>query len=443
MLSDTPKALHEVGSAPLVQHALKCGSAISPASIAVVVRDSADPVARFASGLSERGELGSPVHLVEQRERLGTAHAVKLAMPSLAGFKGHVVVIFADTPFIKPDTLKRMVKAAETEKADVMVLGFESRNPGGYGRLIVDKDGNLLRIVEASDATEAELETTLCNSGVICCQSEHLASLVEGVGKSGETGEYYLPAIAQAARLRGLKCAFIECGEEETMGVNTRADLADAERRFQAEKRRHFLESGVSLRSPETVHFAHDTEIGRDAVIEPYVVFGAGVTVETGAEIRSFSHLEGCHVGAGSTVGPFARIRPGAELGNGSKVGNFVEIKNAIIGEDAKASHLSYIGDAEVGESANIGAGAITCNYDGVLKHRTRIGDKAFIGSNASLVAPVAIGDGAVVGAGSTITEDVPDGALSIERSSQQSLPGKGKTLMDSRRAAFEKSGSG
>jgi bifunctional UDP-N-acetylglucosamine pyrophosphorylase / glucosamine-1-phosphate N-acetyltransferase len=343
-----------------------------------------------------------------------------------------VVVLYGDTPFIRSETLEAMLTARATH--DVVVLGFHAADPGRYGRLVATGD-RLERIVEFKDATEAERAITLCNSGVICASREALFALIADVGNANAAGEYYLTDIVGLARARGLSAGLVTCAEAETLGINTRHELAQAEAAFQARMRREALENGVTLCAPETVYFAQDTVIGRDAVVDQFVVFGPGVTVESGAHIRAFSHLEGAHVSRGAVVGPYARLRTGAELAEDVRVGNFVEIKNAELGEGAKVNHLSYVGDATVGARANLGAGTVTCNYDGVFKHHTDIGEGAFIGSSTMLVAPVRIGAAAVTGSGSVITSDVPEGALALGRAKQETKPALGKRLMDRLRA--------
>jgi bifunctional UDP-N-acetylglucosamine pyrophosphorylase/glucosamine-1-phosphate N-acetyltransferase len=368
---------------------------------------------------------------VQQTEQLGTAHAVQQARSALEGVTGDVFVLYGDTPFIRAETLDAM-RAARRDHA-VVVLGFEARDPGRYGRLKMTDD-RLEAIVEFKDASPEERAITLCNSGVICAEAETLFSLIDAVGNDNASGEYYLTDIIAIANARGLTATAVVCDEAETMGVNSRAQLADAEAAFQTRARAEALENGVTLTAPDTVFFAHDTVVGRDSIIEPNVIFGPDVTIESGVRIRAFSHLEGCHVSRGATVGPFARLRPGAELAEDVHVGNFCEIKNATIDEGAKVNHLSYIGDASVGARTNIGAGTITCNYDGVFKHRTTIGREAFIGSNTMLVAPVTVGDRALTGSGSVVTQDIPADALSIARAKQVNKPGLGKRLMDSLR---------
>ena len=428
MESDLPKVLHEIGQAPLFAHALAAGRTLEPERIVLVAGHGAQAVTQAAEAIDPE------ITTVVQTEQLGTAHAVAQARDALAQAEGDVIVLYGDTPFIRPETLKAMI-AARAEGNAVVVLGFEAADPGRYGRLVVE-DGTLRRIVEYKDATAQEREITLCNSGVIAADARLLFDLVEAVGNDNASGEYYLTDIVAIARDRGLQAAAVTCPEAETMGINTRAELRRAEALFQARARADALEDGVTLLAPDTVFFAQDTMLGRDAVVEQNVVFGPGVTVETGARIRAFSHLEGAHVGQDCVIGPYARLRPGAELSNGAKIGNFVEIKQAEIGEGAKVNHLSYVGDAQVGARANLGAGTVTCNYDGVMKHRTVIGDDAFIGSDTMLVAPVRIGAGAMTGSGSVITRDVPDGALAIGRAAQVTKPGLATRLFEKLKAA-------
>ncbi|MBC7141917.1 MAG: bifunctional UDP-N-acetylglucosamine diphosphorylase/glucosamine-1-phosphate N-acetyltransferase GlmU [Rhodobacteraceae bacterium] len=421
MNSDLPKVLHPLGAAPLLHHAMRAGAALAPDRTIVVVGHGGDRVRKAALAWDEAAEI------VVQEEQLGTGHAVARALPLLQGFDGRVVVLFGDTPFIRAETLEKLAASA----ADVTVLGFHDQSrPQRYGRLVVE-NGELTRIVEFKDATPAEREITLINSGVVACDAGVLSGLVAGLTNDNAAGEYYLPGIVAIARARGLCTAAETCPEEETLGIDTRASLAAAEAVFQARARAEALENGVTLTAPETVFFALDTVVGRDTVIGPNVVFGPGVTVESAAEILPFCHLEGCHISRGARVGPFARLRPGAELAEDVHVGNFVEIKNAILDEGVKVGHLTYLGDAHVGEHANIGAGTVTCNYDGVMKHRTEIGARAFIGSDTMLVAPVKIGAGALTGSGSVITEDVPDDAVAIGRASQVVKPGLAKKLFD------------
>ena len=433
MNSDLPKVLHELAGAPLFAHALRAAAAMEPARRVLVVGHGAQAVAQAARAFDPE------IAIVRQEEQLGTAHAVAQARAALEGFAGDALVLYGDTPFIRPETLQKMQAARGS--ADVVVLGFEAADPGRYGRLVMQGD-RLAGIVEYKDATPEQRAITLCNSGVIMASSAMLFDLVGEVGNANAAGEYYLTDIIEIANRRGLKAAVVTCDEAETLGINTRAELRAAEAAFQARARAEALENGVAMPAPDTVIFAYDTVIGRDAVVEPHVVFGPGASVETGARIRAFSHLEGCHVARGAVVGPYARLRPGAELAEAAKVGNFVEIKNAEIGAGAKVNHLSYVGDAFVGPAANIGAGTITCNYDGVMKHHSHIGANAFIGSNTCLVAPVRIGDEAMTATGTVVTEDVPDGALAIGRARMATKPGMARRLFEkfkARKAEQEK----
>ena len=427
MLSDRPKVLHEIAGAPLFAHALASASGLDGRRV-VVVGHGGDAVRAAARALDDT------LIVVEQAEQLGTAHAVTMAAAALDGAGGDTVMLFADTPFIRPRTLDA-VQAARANGADIVFLGFQAADPGRYGRMVTD-GRKLVKIVEFKDATDEERAITLCNSGVVMAATDTLLRLAAAVGNDNASGEYYLTDIAELARAEGLRVEVVTCDEAETLGINTRADLAAAEAIFQARARSEALENGVTLQAPESVHFSADTHIGRDALIESNVVFGPGVTVESGARIRAFSHLEGCHVGAGAVVGPYARLRPGAELANDARVGNFVEIKNAEIGEGAKVNHLSYIGDASVGAGSNIGAGTITCNYDGVFKHRTQIGRNTFIGSNTMLVAPVSVGDDAMTATGSVVTRDVPAGDMAMARARQDNKAGFARKFFERLRAA-------
>jgi bifunctional UDP-N-acetylglucosamine pyrophosphorylase/glucosamine-1-phosphate N-acetyltransferase len=428
MQSDLPKVLHPLGSAPLIAHALATARALAPERTVVVVGHGADAVADAARAIDEA------VAVVVQPEQKGTGHAVLQAVPALEGFEGDALVLYGVTPLVRPETLAAMIDA-RAAGADLVVLGFEAADPGGYGRLILEADGTLRAIVEARDATAEERAITLCNSGILAADLATLAALLAEVRPDNAKAEYYLTDVVALARARGLVARAITCPEVETLGVNSRADLAAAEAAFQARARAEALDNGVTLTDPATVWFALDTVTGRDVSIGPNVVFGPEVTVESGATIHAFCHLAGCHVSRGAIIGPFARLRPGAEIAEDAHIGNFVEVKNAIVEEGAKANHLSYIGDARVGRGANIGAGTITCNYDGVFKHRTEIGERAFIGSNSALVAPVTVGDGALVAAGSVIVADVPAGALALARGRQETKPGLGRRMIERLRA--------
>ncbi|MDQ2066685.1 bifunctional UDP-N-acetylglucosamine diphosphorylase/glucosamine-1-phosphate N-acetyltransferase GlmU [Xinfangfangia sp. CPCC 101601] len=426
MNSDLPKVLHRVAAAPLLHHAMSAARSLEPARTVVVVGHGADEVRAAAERFDPQAET------VLQAEQLGTGHAVAQAAPLLAEAPGEVIVLYGDTPFIRPETLQAMLDARAQH--DVVVLGFNAANPGRYGRLLTQGE-SLLAIREYKDASDEERAISLCNSGVICASSKNLFTLVAQLGNANAAGEYYLTDVVELARADGQSAGVVICDEAETLGINTRAELADAEAKFQNRARAEALENGVTLTAPDTVYFALDTFIGRDAIIGPNVIFGPGVTIESGAEIRGFCHLEGAHVSRGSDVGPFARLRPGAELAEHVHVGNFVEIKNAILDEGVKVGHLSYIGDADIGERTNIGAGTVTCNYDGVMKHRTRIGKDVFIGSDTMLVAPVSIGNAAMTGSGSVITQDVPAEALALGRAPQVTKPGLATRLMDKLRA--------
>jgi len=422
MNSDLPKVLHEVAGAPLLVHAMNAGAALSPDRTVIVAGHGAELVEKAALAYDDS------VKIAIQSEQKGTAHAVAQAASLLADHDGDTIVVYGDTPFISADTLERMAKARAAH--DVVVLGFDAADPGRYGRLVMQGD-RLERIVEFKDADDATRAITLCNSGVVAAHTATLFALIDAVGNDNASGEYYLTDIVGLAQAQGLSATAVLCDEAETMGINSRAELATAEAAFQARARTEALDDGVTLIAPDTVHFAHDTVIGRDSVIEQNVVFGPGVTIESGAQIRAFSHLEGCHVSRGAVVGPYARLRPGAELAEDTRVGNFVEIKNAIVDEGAKINHLSYIGDAHLGAGTNVGAGTITCNYDGVMKHHTEIGRNVFIGSNTMLVAPVTIGDDAMTGSGSVITRNVAEGALAIARGAQVEKPGMARKLFD------------
>ncbi|MGI6245935.1 MAG: bifunctional UDP-N-acetylglucosamine diphosphorylase/glucosamine-1-phosphate N-acetyltransferase GlmU [Pseudochelatococcus sp.] len=416
MLSRLPKILHKIASRAIVSHVLDAIGAAEVDSIAVVVGPDRQDVAAEV----HRAAPGASVHV--QSERLGTAHAVLAARPALEAETDDVIIAFGDTPLVQPQTFDRL-RAALAEGAAVAVLGFEANDPTGYGRLLLE-DGELAAIREHKDATEDERAIRLCNGGIMAIAGAHALSLLERVDNDNAKGEYYLTDVVAHARAAGLRTTALIAGEEELQGINDRAQLAAAEAVIQKRLRLAALRSGVTLIAPETVFFSFDTVLGRDVVVEPHVVFGPGVTVEEGAVVHAFSHLAGAVVRAGADVGPFVRLRPGADVGTGAHVGNFVEIKNAKLGAGVKAGHLSYLGDAEIGAGTNIGAGTITCNYDGFAKHLTRIGEDAFIGSNSSLVAPVTIGDRAYTGSGSVVTREVPDDALALGRAQQVNKEG-------------------
>ena len=422
MRSSRPKVLHAMAGLPLYRHVL---AAVLPLSgkVAVVIGPNMDTLAASVNAAVPGAEV------FIQHERKGTAHAVLAAKAAIVRGADDVLVVFADTPLIRTQTLERL-RAALADGAAVAVLGFQAANPAGYGRMIMERDA-LVAIREEKDASDAERKITFCNGGVMALAGKSALALIEAIGDRNAKNEFYLTDAVELARAKGLKAVAIETDEDEVRGVNTQGQLAEAAAILQTRLRNAAMDAGVMMIAPETVQLCADTKLGCDVVIEPYVVFGQGVTVEEGALIRSFSHLEGARVGRGASVGPYARLRPGAKLGEKVRIGNFVEIKASDIGAGSAANHLAYIGDSTVGERANIGAGTITCNYDGVEKNRTEIGNGAFVGSNSSLVAPVKIGDGAYVGSGSVITRDVPPGALAVGRARQVTKEGWAERLRD------------
>ncbi len=413
MKSAQPKVLHKIANRSMLGHILEYTKTAGSSRNCVVVGPNMEDVAGEAAVWDEH------VAVAIQHEQLGTANAVDSARSCVASFEGIVVVLFGDTPLIEPETLKRLV-CAVAESRSTVILGFTPDDPTGYGRLLVDDSGLVTAIREHADASDEERAIGLCNSGVLGFASGPLLfSIIDEIGNDNAQGEFYLTDVVEVGARRGIGTRFIECREDEVLGINTRAQLAQAENIFQDRLRLKAMENGATLISPKTTYFSADTETGKDVVVEPGVVFGPGVVVEDQVTIKAYSHLEGAHLRVGATVGPFARLRPGADIGEGAKVGNYVEIKNAKVEKGAKVNHLTYIGDARVGENANIGAGTITCNYDGFSKHHTDIGAGAFIGSNSALVAPVTIGDGAYVGSGSVITKNVTSGALAVGRGRQ------------------------
>lgn len=434
MNSDLPKVLHPIAGAPMLVHAMKSGASLNAEKTVVVAGHGAEAVEKAAL------DWDPDTITVLQSEQLGTAHAVAQAKQALDGFDGTAIVLYGDTPFIKAETLEKLKD--KQSSTDLVVLGFEAADPARYGRLITSGD-TLEKIVEFKDATDDQRAITLCNSGVVAADAKLLFDLIDEVDNTNAANEFYLTDIVQIARQKGLSSAVVRCNEEETLGINSRLELANAEATFQRNARQLALEDGVAMAAPDTVYFAHDTVVGRDSVIEQNVVFAPGVTVESGATIRAFSHLEGCHVSRGAVVGPYARLRPGTELQESTKVGNFVEIKNAVLAEGAKVNHLSYIGDAEIGARSNIGAGTITCNYDGVFKHKTVVGKDVFIGSNTMLVAPVSIGDEAMTASGSVITSDVPEGDLAVARGRQENKKGLARRMFDKLRSKKAKQAKG
>jgi bifunctional UDP-N-acetylglucosamine pyrophosphorylase / glucosamine-1-phosphate N-acetyltransferase len=433
MKSDLHKVLHPIAGRPMLAHLLASVAELAPAHTVVVVgsgREQVEPLVTQHGG-----------SVVVQEPQLGTAHAVLQAADTLDGFDGDVLILYGDTPLVEAETMRRMLDRLHAEdRPAVVVVGFRPEDPLRYGRIVATADGTIAKMVEYKDATEEERAVDLCNSGLMAVSSRDLFPLLRRVGNDNAAGEYYLPDIVILAGQDGRASAVIETGEEEVAGINSRAELAEVEVAWQRRRRLALMDAGVSLVAPNTVWLSHDTSIGRDTVVEPNVVFGPGVEIGYGARIRAFSHIEGATVAAGAEIGPYARLRPGAEIGERAKVGNFVEVKKSRFGAGAKANHLSYIGDAEIGAGANIGAGTITCNYDGYFKYGTRVGEGAFIGSNTALVAPVVVGDGAIVGAGSVVTRDVPADALAIARGRQEDSQGWAARF---RKSMSEKKNSG
>jgi bifunctional UDP-N-acetylglucosamine pyrophosphorylase/glucosamine-1-phosphate N-acetyltransferase len=423
MKSSKSKVLHPVANRPMIAHVVDAVAKADIASVALVVGRDAEEVARAA------GVGGVAIEAYLQKERLGTGHAVLAARDAIARGYDDIIVTYGDVP-LQTDGPLKAARRGLADGSDIVVIGFHTDRPTGYGRLLV-KDGELIAIREEKDATDAERAITWCNSGLMAINGRKALDLLSRIGNSNAKGEYYLTDLVEIARSLGGRVTAVDAAEVEMTGCNNRAELAAIEQLWQERRRRELMISGVTMVAPETVFLSYDTVIGQDALIEPNVVFGAGCVVEGGAVIHAFSHIEGAHVSAGATVGPFARLRPGADLAAGAKVGNFCEVKNGKIGEGAKVNHLTYIGDAQVGAGANIGAGTVTCNYDGVNKSETLIGENAFIGSNSSLVAPVSIGANAYVGSGSVITFDVPADALALGRARQELKPGRATALRE------------
>ena len=430
MKSNLPKVMHEIGGLPLVGHVVKALKQAGSDRISVVT----GPVMPELEKLVQN--LAPEAHCHVQHERLGTAHAALAARSALASPSDDVLILFGDTPLVTADTIGK-VRRALSDGADLAVLGFETQQPFGYGRLLTD-DGQLVAIREEKDASDEERRITFCNSGIMGFSGQHALSLLDAIGNANAKSEFYLTDAVEIANSRGLKGVAVSGSEVETQGINTRAQLAACEEDFQVRMRNFALENGCTLLAPHTVYFSHDTVLESDVVVEQNVVFAPGVKVASGARIRAFSHLEGASVGRNSAVGPYARLRPGAVLGADTRVGNFVEVKNTTFEDGAKANHLSYIGDASVGSKSNIGAGTITCNYDGYLKHRTEIGAGSFVGSNSTLVAPVSLGSGTFVAAGSVITDDVDQDSMAFGRARQIVKEGKAKQLRERLKAAKE-----
>jgi bifunctional UDP-N-acetylglucosamine pyrophosphorylase / glucosamine-1-phosphate N-acetyltransferase len=417
MRSDVPKVLHEVGGRPMLDWAIATASTVGAARAIVVTGAHAPQVgAHVAKTLA-------PDAAVIQDPPLGTAHAVRCAEKALEGFDGDIIILYGDAPFVPAERIEEMF-ASRATLGGIVILAFEARDPAGYGRIARGGDGTVERIIEHKDATEAERANRLCNSGVMCADARVLFELLAKVKNENAKREYYLTDVVALGRAAGQPTHVLVGQEGDALGVNSRAELAAAEGAFQRRTRLAMMDAGVTLIDPDTVFFSYDTQVAADVVIEPNVFFGKGVKISKGARIKAFCHIEGAEIGEGANIGPSARLRPGTKLGKGVKIGNFVEVKNAVMGEKAQASHLAYVGDADIGARANLGAGTITCNYDGFDKYRTTIGADAFIGSDTSLVAPVKVGDRAYTGTGSVITKDVPDGALGVARSRQANIEG-------------------
>ena len=433
MRSALPKVLHPLAGRPMVEHVLATARALAPERVVLVIGPELAPAA------ADLESAAGPLDCVVQEEPLGTAHAVVQTRPLLEDFDGDVLVVYADTPLVRGETVQRLVQARREGNGDgaaAAVLGFRPADPAAYGRLILGPDGTLARIVEHAEAGADERAVTLCNAGMMAVDGRRLFPLLDAIGNDNAKGEYYLTDLPAIVAAQGGRCAVAEAPAEEVMGINDRIQLAAAERIVQDRLRRAAMEGGATLVDPATVWLSLDTRLGADVTIGPNVVIGPGVVIEDGAEIRPFSHLEGARVRKQAMIGPFARVRPGSDIGEGARVGNYVEVKNSTVARGAKINHLSYVGDAGVGADANIGAGTITCNYDGYEKSRTEIGERTFIGSNTALVAPVSIGPGAVVGAGSVITEDVEADAIAVARGELQQRKGAAARRRARRRPA-------
>ena len=423
MRNDLPKVLHPLAGRSLITHALGVAQSLEAFTV-VVLAPGMDPVA------TEIRQFDPTAQIAIQNPPLGTGHAVVAAVPLLPG-NGTVIVLFGDTPLIQTNTLEALVAHRQDRDAAVAVVGMRPQNPTGYGRLDVNTNGELSAIIEDRHASAELKSKALCNSGVMAIDAAMLADLVKAIPVNASNGEYYLTEIVHLARERGRHCVAIEAGAEEGLGINSQAQLAEAEAVLQQRLRAALLAKGVIMQAPETVFLSADTEIGAGTRLEPHVVFGPGVTVDSDVTIRSFSHIEGAHIHTGAQIGPFARLRPGTDIGERARIGNFVEAKNARLRAGAKANHLTYLGDCDIGERSNIGAGTITCNYDGFAKHRTELGSDVFIGSNSALVAPLQVGDGSTIGAGSVITRNVPSDTVAIGRGKQNHAKGRASKLRE------------
>ena len=429
MQSALPKVLHRIANRPMIQHVLAAVTALAPARTIVVI----------APGMEAVAQAVAPAETVVQVTARGTGHAVISARPALQGFTGDVLVLYGDAPLLTAETLRLVLAERRREpEASAVVAGMRPADPGPYGRLVM-RDGMLEAIVEARDCAPAEAAIGFCNAGLWALDGKRMFELLEHIGTDNAKGEYYLTDIVAVARRRGLPCRAIEAPAADMVGINSRAELAQAEALMQRRLRAAAMASGVTLTDPDTVYFSADTRIGRDTVVGPFVVFGPGCSIGAGVEIPAFCHMVGASIGDGASIGPFARLRPGADLAENVHIGNFVEVKNSRLGPGVKANHLTYLGDSTVGGGSNIGAGTVTCNYDGFAKHRTEIGERTFIGTNVALVAPVTIGDGAFVGAGSVVTEDVPADALAVARAPQVTRPKRAAEMRARRSAAKAK----
>ena len=424
MRSSLPKVLHAVAGRPMLGNVIEAARGAGSDTLAVVVGHGADRVREYLAS------TGTDARSYVQETQEGTAHAVLAAREALEGGHDDVLVLFGDAPMLTAATLRATRDRLSEDGAAVVVVGFRTPPPNGYGRLI-ERDGELVAIREVKDASEDERRIELCNGGFMALAGEHALALLDAIGNDNAKGEYYLTDVVEVARARGLRSVVHVADADEVLGVNDRAELAEAEAIWQRRRRGEMLRAGVTMPDPASVHLAFDTRIEPDAVVEPFVFFGPGAAVEAGATVLSHSRIEGATVRSGATVGPFARLRPGTIVGAKAKVGNFCEVKNAELGEGAKVNHLSYVGDAAVGDGANVGAGTITCNYDGVNKHRTEIGAGSFVGSNTSLVAPVSVGEGAYVASGSVVTQDVPADALAFGRARQSVREGYAPVLRE------------
>ncbi|MCY3877742.1 MAG: bifunctional UDP-N-acetylglucosamine diphosphorylase/glucosamine-1-phosphate N-acetyltransferase GlmU [Rhodobacteraceae bacterium] len=436
MGSNTPKVLHEIAGAPMLLHVARTAEALAPERLITVTGPASDEVRKQVRA------FGIQTDFALQTEQRGTAHAVAAAREGLRGFEGRIVILYGDTPLLTAESLHKLTSCLDAG-ADIAVLGFKASDPTGYGRLIFNGDGEIETIVEHRDADAEQRRIIHCNSGVMAADAGLLFELIDKVKPDNEAAEYYLTDIVTIARAMGLRTGAAICDESETRGVNDRVELASAEAAFQDRARKNAMRSGVTLIAPDSVHFSHDTELGPDTVVEPFVRFGPGVRIGGGVRIMSFTYLQGCDIGSHTQIGPFARLRPGTELGTGVRVGNFVEIKKAHLADGSRAAHLSYIGDASIGKNANIGAGTIFCNFDGRSKHHSVVGDQAFIGSDTVIVSPVHIGDAAMTAAGSVITRDVPADSLGIARSRQSVIKDFARRFRDRwKRPVSDKSGS-